>query len=186
MRLFDFLMVLDSIIIGLGLSEVLTGLGQLLRSRGAVRVYGVHAAVVALILVILVQHWWDSWGLRVIAQWNFAGLLLFVTGPVLLFLLAYLAFPQSVADWDLEEYYYKHSSLLWGLGALYLVTTLVFRPLVLDARFLSLQSLLRGAAVVLCVALAFTRRKSFHILGVSVAGLFLAFYVLSFTFWQSE
>jgi hypothetical protein len=179
-------MVLDSIIIGLGLSEVLTGLGQLLRSRGAVRVYGVHAAVVVLILVILLQHWWDSWGLRVIAQWNFAGLVLFVTGPVLLFLLAYLAFPQSVAEWDLEEYYYKHSSLLWGLGALYLVTTLVFRPLVLDARYLSLQSLLRGVAVVLCVALAFTRRKSFHILGVSVAGLFLAVYVLSFTFWQSE
>lgn len=186
MRLFDFLMVLDSIIIGLGLSEVLTGLGQLLRSRGAVRVYGVHAVVVALILVILVQHWWDSWGLREIAQWNFVGLLLFVSGPVLLFLLGYLAFPQSVADWDLEEYYYKHSSLLWGLGALYLVTTLVFRPWVLDTLFLSSQSLLRGVAVVLCVAVASTRRKSFHIVGVSAASLFLALYVLSFTFWQSE
>jgi hypothetical protein len=186
MTLFDFLMVLDSIIIGLGLSEILTGLGQLLRSRGAVRAYGVHAAVVGLILVTLVQHWWDTWGLRDIAQWNFAGLLLFVSGPVLLFLLGYLAFPQSVADWNLEEYYYKHSSLLWGIGALYLVTTLLFRPLVLDARFMSPQNLLRGVAVILCVALASTRRKSFHILGVSVASLFLAFYVFSFTFWQSE
>ena len=96
------------------------------------------------------------------------------------------AFPQSVADCDLEEYYYKHSSLLWGLGALYLVTTLVFRPIMLDTRFLSPQSMLRGVAVVLCVALASTRRKSFHILGVSVASLFLALYVLSFTFWQSQ
>ncbi len=47
MNLFDFLMVLDSIIIGLGLAEVLTGLGQLLRSRGATRLYGVHAVFVA-------------------------------------------------------------------------------------------------------------------------------------------
>jgi hypothetical protein len=179
-------MVLDSIIIGLGLAEVLTGLGQLLRSRGATRVYGIHAVVVALILVVLLQHWWDSWGLRGISQWSFLGLLLFVSGPVLLFLLGYLAFPQSVADWDLEEYYYQHARVLWALGALYVVTTIVFRPIVLDTPFLSPQNLLRGMALILCVALASTRRKSFHAFGVGVGSLLLIFYVSFFASWQSE
>ena len=68
MRLFDFIMILDSIIIGLGLSEVLGGLARLLRSRGAKRIYGIHAVVVVLIVVTLLYHFWDSWGLRGINQ----------------------------------------------------------------------------------------------------------------------
>ncbi len=186
MDLFELLIVLDSIIIGLGLSEVLTGVGQLLRARGSVRVSGIHGLVVGLILLVLLQHWWDAWGLRGIAEWTFPALLLFVSGPILLFLLGYLAFPQSVAEWDLEQYYYRHAPLLWGLGALYLLTTILFRPVVLDVPLLSQKTLLRTGALVLCLSLAVSGKRSFHRIGVGAAVLAFAVYVLTFAFRQTQ
>ncbi len=186
MKLFDFLMVLDSIIIGLGLAEVLTGLGQLLRSRGGTRVYWVHAAFVALIFGTLLQHWWDAWGLRETGQLSFPGLLLFVSGPVLRFLLAYLAFPHSVAGSDLKEYYYRHAPVLWGLAALYLATTIVFRPIVMDWQILSPQNLLRALGLLLFLVLTVSKREAVHAFGIAVTSFLFVLYVFFFSFLQSE
>ena len=46
MQLFEFLMVLVSIIVGLGVAELLTGLARLLRARKSVRFYWVHALLI--------------------------------------------------------------------------------------------------------------------------------------------
>jgi hypothetical protein len=184
--LFEFLMVLESIIIGLGLAEILTGLGQLLRARRTARVSAVHTAVVGLILVSLLQHWWDTWGLRAIDRWSFPGLLLFLAGPIILFLLAYLALPQTVRNTDLEDYYYEHKSIIWGLGAVYLLTTMLFRPLAAGGQFLSAQNIVRGLGILLCVALMSTRNKSAHVGGVATAGILMILYVAFFSFWQTQ
>lgn len=151
--LFEFVMVLESIIIGLGLAEILTGRGELLRARRRARVSWVHTAVVALVLLSLLQHWWDAWELRFIARWSFPGLLFFLTGPILLFLLAYVALPQTISDTDLEEYYFDHSLVIWALGATYLMTTLLFRPVFAGADLWSVETAIRGGGIGLCVLL---------------------------------
>jgi hypothetical protein len=184
--LFEFLMVLESIIIGLGLAEILTGLGQLLRARRTARVYGVHAAVVGLILVSLLQHWWDAWGLREVGRWSFPGLLLFVLGPIILFLLAYLALPQTIGNTDLKDYYYEHKSIIWGLGAVYLLTTILFRPLAAGGQFLSTQNLVRGLGILLCIVLMSTRNRSVHVGGIATAGILIVVYVAFFSLWQTQ
>ncbi len=187
MELFDFLLVLDAIIIGLGVAEVLTGVGQLLRAKGATRVSGTHAVVVVLIFVALLQHWWDAWGLRGIERLTFPAMLLFVSGPVLLFLLGYLAFPATVAEWeDLEEYYYRYTRPIWGLATVYLLTTMIFRPLVLDQPFWTGQTLTRAGGVLLCFVLWGSRRRAVHRAGVTVAAILLAFWVLLYTFRISQ
>ena len=58
MSLFEFLMVLVSIIIGLGLAEVLTGVARMIRSRGSIATYWVHALGVCMIFAALLQQWW--------------------------------------------------------------------------------------------------------------------------------
>jgi len=42
--LFEFLMVLVSVVIGLGLTEILTGAASLIRARDEVRFYWIHVA----------------------------------------------------------------------------------------------------------------------------------------------
>jgi len=64
MSLFEFLMVLVSIIIGLGLAEILTGIAKMIRARASIQPYWVHAVAVVVLFGALLQQWWEIWGLR--------------------------------------------------------------------------------------------------------------------------
>ena len=63
MNLFEFLMILLSIIVGLGLAEILTGVARLLRDGRQAEFSWVHSAVVITILLALFQVFWESWTL---------------------------------------------------------------------------------------------------------------------------
>jgi len=186
MRLFDFLLVLVSIILGLGLSEILTGFGQLLRHRAEAHLPAIHCAFSVLVLLVLLQDWWGSWGLRGMGHLNFPDFLLFTSGPILLFLIAYLTFPQHVLDRELEAYYFEQAPVLWSLGALYVVTTIVFRPIAIGVPLMTPANALRGSAVSICVLLASTRRKPVHVIGVGVGMLLFLLYVGAFVLQQAN
>lgn len=55
MSIFEFLMVLVSIIIGLGIAEILRGIARHIRNRDSVSVYRVHSIVVILVFLALLQ-----------------------------------------------------------------------------------------------------------------------------------
>lgn len=63
MSLFEFLMVFVSIIVGLGVAEILTGIAQQIRRRATSTGYWVHCCGVALIFSALLQAWWELWDL---------------------------------------------------------------------------------------------------------------------------
>ena len=74
MSLFEFLMVLMSIIIGLGIAEVLTGVARVIRERAQLRYYRVHGVLVAITFMALVQQWWEAWSLRTVPSWSFGAM----------------------------------------------------------------------------------------------------------------
>ena len=55
LSLFEFLMVLVSIIIGLGMAEILTGTANLIRCRDSIHGYWVHGVIVAAIFFAQLQ-----------------------------------------------------------------------------------------------------------------------------------
>jgi hypothetical protein len=75
MSLFEFLMVLVSIIVGLGIAEILTGVARLIRCRESARPYWVHSLLVVSIFFALLQQWWELWELREVPEWTFIALL---------------------------------------------------------------------------------------------------------------
>jgi len=66
MNRFEYLSVLISIILGVGLSETISCWAHLLRQRGVVRFYWVHSGWTLLTLLMRVQFWWPSsrWSIR--------------------------------------------------------------------------------------------------------------------------
>ena len=70
MQLFEFLMVLMSIIVGLGIAALLAGVADLLRARNSTSFYWVHSLLVAVIFLALAQVWWESWDLRAAPEWT--------------------------------------------------------------------------------------------------------------------
>ena len=160
--IFEFLMVLVSIIIGLGVAEILTGLAGKIRSRESIQDYWVHSVAMAAIFFALIQQWWEIWGLRDVAEWAFHGLLMMLAGPVGLFLMANLLFPDPMQGADLRKYYYGAMRPVWWLGALTVVLATLFRPLIFDDDLLSAGNVTSFAFLFGFIALAVSRRPILH------------------------
>ena len=61
---FSYLSVLISIILGLGITQLVTGLGRLIQARHRVRLYWPSVVWTGILLLIHVQTWWSMFGLR--------------------------------------------------------------------------------------------------------------------------
>ena len=128
MSLFEFLMVMVSIIIGLGISELLTGVARLIRSRSETRAYWVQLVLVAAVFIVLVQQWWEFWQLRELQEWTFALVLLYLAELVGLYLIAHLLFPEQVRGADLRAYYYGEMRAVWWIGIVTILIAMTFWP----------------------------------------------------------
>ena len=181
MSLFEFLMVMISIIVGLGISEVLTGVARFIRSRDSTQGYWVHSVLVTVIFVALLQQWWEIWGLRDVTEWDFVGVLMMLSGPVGLFLIAHLIFPEPVQGAELREYYHGRMRPVWWLAAATVVFATAFRPLVMGSELFSPDNATSFVALALFVVLGISRQKIVHAVFVP---LLLLIMLLDVTRWS--
>lgn len=182
MSMFEFLMVLLSIIIGLGIAEILGGIARMIRCRDSIQGYWIHSITVAAIFFALLQQWWEIWGLRVASEWAFSGLLMMLTGPVGLFLIAHLLFPEPMQGAKLREYYYGAMRPIWWLAAVTVALATLFRPLIFDQVLFSASN--ATSLVFFCgfIALAVSRRPALHAILMPIFLLLLIFDIFQWSF----
>ena len=125
MQPFEYLSVLISIILGLGITQLLSGFGRWLEQRATFRFYGPSLAWGAFLLVVDIQTWWAMFGLRSYTTWTFAQFVIVLLQPILLFLLAVLVFPSAGLEVDLRTNYFAQRRWFFGiLMALLIVSVL--------------------------------------------------------------
>ena len=129
MGLFEFVMILLSVVAGLGLAEVLSGTASVLRARNDIRFHWLHVLFQFGVFFALLQVWWESWALRNVPMVSFWAMLMLLAGPVCLFLMAHLLYPRPVEGADLEAHYYRQAPLLWGLVVAGTVVGTFLKPL---------------------------------------------------------
>ena len=166
MALFEFVMVLVSIIVGLGIATLLTGVADILRAGRAVKPYWLHSLTVVMVFLAHAQVWWESWDLNAAPQWSFGGLLMMLGPPICLFLISHLLFPETLTDVDLSEYYYKVAPVVWPLGAMTTLVGTFFRPVAFGSSVLNPGNLASVPTVILCLVLASTRNRRVHTVAV--------------------
>ena len=120
MTIFEYLMVMVSIILGLSITQVLRGLSKIARSpqrSAVVTIYGVF------LFGLHVQTWWALWDLTVVPEWNFLFFLLLISIPSVLFATTELLFPMATtAETNWNTHY--DSVRKWFLSVLALWTAL--------------------------------------------------------------
>jgi len=166
-------MVLVSIIIGLGVAEVLTGITRMIRNRETIQTYWIHSFFIVIILLALLQQWWELWGVRDIASWTFPALIMMLAGPVGLFMIANLLFPEPMRGADLRTYYYdKMAPLLW-IGVATIIMSVTFRPIVFGDTLLALDNLSSFLIAAILVSLTLTHSSWFHglMVGLILVGI---------------
>jgi hypothetical protein len=129
---FEYLSVLISIVLGLGITHLLMGFGRWLEQRGRFRPFGPSLAWAAFVLLVHVQTWWTMFGYRGYTEWNFLQFTVVLLQPVVLFLLAMIVFPSGDSPRrDLKENFLHQRPWFFGLLIVLLLVS-VLKDLVRD------------------------------------------------------
>ena len=116
MDMFNYVMVLASVIIGLGVTHLLQGVGAIVQHPKREKTYWVHLLWVAAIFLRAIFWWWFEFELSATPQWTFS-LYLFVLGyAVLIYLWCALLFPRDLEGYDgFKDYFYSRRGWFFGL-----------------------------------------------------------------------
>lgn len=123
---FDYLLVLLSIVYGIALTQLLAGLGKLVRARAHARIYWPSLVWAVTLLAIIVQGWWWTFSLRTVPLWHFGSFLMVLVQPALMSLLATLVLPDVDFDGsiDLRTRFFDQRQWFFGLGMLVPLTSI--------------------------------------------------------------
>jgi hypothetical protein len=91
---FEYLSVLISIIVGLAITQLLSGTARLIQIRARVRPHATTLLWMATLFLLDTQIWWAAFERRDISEWNFFLFLFYLLQPTLAFLLSYLVLPE--------------------------------------------------------------------------------------------
>jgi hypothetical protein len=184
MDAFSYLSVLISIILGLGITQLLPGLGRLLQARAGTRLYAPAVVWAGVLLLVHVQTWWAMFGLRGVGEWTFGRFLMVLLQPSVLYLMAALTLPEPAVgpQGDMRATYFAHARAFFVLAVLLLVVSVV-KDLVVSGQLPAPLNL--GAHVLLATlwaAAAATRRDWYHrAVAPATAVIFAAYVVVLFT-----
>lgn len=114
---FEFVTVLISIILGLGITQIMSGIADLIHQWGRVRLYWPHLLWVALVFILHIQEWWLLFQLRSITVWKLPMFLFQVLYPICLFILARILFPMPTEENGaaMKQYYLSNYRKLFIL-----------------------------------------------------------------------
>lgn len=150
MSFFEYVAVLVSIIVALGIAQILSGVARTIERPPGQKVYWVHLVWAAWLFVFLIFFWWFEFRLNALEEWTFYAYLILVLYATLLYLLSAILFPSREHDGiDFEERFFarrrwyfgllfllpvidtldtllKGEGHLWDLGPRYLIINVVF------------------------------------------------------------
>lgn len=87
--------VLFTILLGLGVSRLLSGVAQIVQHPKAYKVYWVHLLWALFLFLYLIHFWWWEYRLQTIQQWTFSLYFFIAMYAVVMFLLCVLSFPSK-------------------------------------------------------------------------------------------
>jgi len=122
---FSYLAVLLSIVLGLGLTQLLTAGGRIIRQRASIRVHWLPILWAAILFVIYLQVWWAMYGMRFRKEWTFLSFAVALSQTALLYLMAAVVLPEQIDDEgsDLAIYFDRHHRWFFGLFLLTLMVS---------------------------------------------------------------
>ncbi|HUP89673.1 MAG TPA: hypothetical protein VM100_09990 [Longimicrobiales bacterium] len=170
---FEYITVIVSVVLGLGITHILGAITSMIRARRRVRFSWNHAAWLLLAFLGQLFLWWSIWSLRYIEVWNFFSFLLLLMQPISLFVATSFLLPDSIqleGDVDLDDIMDEASRPYF--------LTLATAPLIIYAYNCVISGGLVGGpgtlflffSFVITVAAALTRNRRFQ-LGLAIAFL---------------
>ena len=187
MEMFEYVAVLTSIIIGLGMAQLLMGVTRLIQHPEQAKPYWVHLCWVLYMFLLSVFWWWWEFRLQAVETWTFGIYLFVVLYAFNIFLLCALLFPSNFSGYDgFKGYFYAKRH--WFFGAFMLSQLVDIGDSMLKGMnyFYSLGIQYTVASLIIVVssvAAIFTRNETFH--AIFVLALLAYMFVMGFSLYDT-
>ena len=191
MHMFEYVIVLISIVIGLAATHLMQGIADLIQNPRRVRIWWVHLVWVAYMFLSIVFWWWWEFQLQHIRTWTFAIYLFVIFYAFYLYLICAVLFPRNVEGFDgYKDYFLARRGWFFGLLIGWSVIDIIDTWIKGPDYFASLgpTALVFNTALVLCSLVGIIARRTIvqAIIAVGqlayiVSGVLHLFNIVNFT-----
>jgi len=186
---FSYLSVMVSMVLGLGLSQLFGGIGNLVQVRRRVKLYWLHSLWVLLLIVLHLHLWWSFWNIRGVVVWTYATFVYVLIGPAALVIASHIIIPELLEGRIVvERHFFDTSPLFFGIltaGAawfMFLEPIMGVRSFFVPIRFLQAS----GVVAFGCCAASKNRRVHAVAIVVIVVALMTGITLARFSLGQSD
>jgi hypothetical protein len=160
---FEYVIVLISIILGLGITTILTGVAELIKHTRPTSLYAPYIIWIAIVFVLHLQDWWLSYQYKSKEVWELHMFLLIILYPINLYILAHLLFPsQQSDDFRTKDFYLDHYPRFF-IAAILLGLLSTVQNIMMGFSFTSQAPKLIVFAVLAGVVMSGSRNNALHI-----------------------
>ncbi len=153
MNQFEFLSIFISMIIALGITNILSSAMRLIRNRDRVRMHPPTLVWMAVLFLLQMLIWWAAFNRRESGNWTFFGFLLYLLMPILVSVPGYLLVPEIELEhkFDLESEFNRNRGWFFGSLIAMLATTFLEYSVSKGAPGFDLSTAFRVFYLALCM-----------------------------------
>lgn len=160
MTVFEYLMVMTSIVLAVALTQLLRGMTEVWRSQHR---YWPHLSWAIVLSVVTVQIWWAFWDLHRIEDWTAYDFAMILCFPVLIYLATAILMPQRQAiDTDWREYFVAQRRDFLILLAIFAIAGVVLSRVLLGVPLSHPYRLWQGSMLLLALSGIFLTGERYH------------------------
>lgn len=182
MSLFDYVMILISMVLSLGIARILESHAQLLKRGGEVRWSPTYLLWLIILLACHIDLWGSLWMLRNAPAWSLASLLVVLGGATSLFYASVLSAPEVLPGARVDLWAFHLENRRRYIGALigYLILGAVINMTLLSGHFE--WATFAGAlpSVGLCLVAIFVGNRWVQIVVPILIASFISVYFVSY------
>lgn len=165
MTQFEFLMMIASVVVAVGMTEIVGGWGRLARADGEIKFDWLHLGWTIYILLLSVQYWIGMWSYREL-RIEYVGQIFFLVVPTLFLVLAAFAMSPDVVNRsqiDMRTYYLEKRRVVFLSLAVFSLAAWLADIVIVGYERLEVSFMLFSivSGLVLC-ALAYSQRVWLH------------------------
>ncbi len=125
---FEYVSILISIILGLGITQILSSFSDLLYNYKKVKLYTPHTIWICFVMFLHIQDWFIIYQLKSKMIWNLPELLFILLYPIILYVVAKMLIPsnEDPERFDMKGYYLSHFRIVFILIGITILLSIVF------------------------------------------------------------
>jgi len=116
MTQFEFIAIVISVVLGLSIARLVSGIGDSIRAIKAGNFYWIHGLWIINILILVAGFWWGSYGWSLKEDWNFPNFLLLLLFTINLYLLSDFLIPKThTPEVSIKIHFFENRKMFFGI-----------------------------------------------------------------------